>query len=457
MDRVLEYLRSHQDRFVEELCEYIAIPSVSAQSAHAGDMERAAGWVAGHCRRIGLEAAVERTPGNPVVVARTPGAGEGDRPVYLVYGHYDVQPPDPLDKWISPPFEPRIENGSLYGRGANDNKGQHFAHLKAVEAYLRTGTPLPCGIVFLLEGEEEVGSGHMAGFLRERREDLRAEGVVISDNGMPGLDHPALTYGLRGVAACEVLLTGPDRDLHSGIYGGAVDNPAMVLCQMLGALRAADGSIDVPGFHDGILPLEEEERRSLARFPMSGDGLRRSVGAPALFGEEGYTCYERVSVRPTLEINGLTSGYQGEGTKTIVPSWARAKLTCRLVPEQDPARTLEAVRRRLESLRPPTVSMEFEPGHSGEAYLADYRGPRSRAALRALERAFGRKPVLMREGGSIPIVNDFKRSLGLDTLLLGLGLPDDNTHSPNEKISLEAFRRGTAMSAWLWQELAGTG
>ena len=454
MDNILRYLEEHRERFIEELREYVSIPSVSAQSRHRRDMARASEWVADHCRRIGLEVTLHETPGNPVVVATTRRDGRRGPPHYLIYGHYDVQPPEPLELWRTPPFEPVVRGDDLCGRGASDNKGQHFAHLKAVEAYLATGTEPPCEITFLLEGEEEVGSEHLPRFLDEKRDMLTGEGVVISDTGMPGPDHPALTYSLRGVAACEVHLTGPNRDLHSGIFGGAVDNPAMVLCQMLGALRAPDGSVAVPGFHDGIEPLEESERRALSRLPESAEALRRDLEVGALFGEEGYTFIEQRGARPTLEINGLTSGYQGEGSKTIIPSRASAKLTCRLVPHQDPARVLDALRRRLESLRPPSVRLEFVPGHVGDAYRTDPAGPRVRAALEALRRAFGREPVCLRDGGSIPIVNDFKRVLGMDTLLLGLGLPDDNTHSPNEKFSLHAFRCGMAMSAWLWQELA---
>ncbi len=453
MKKVLDYLSRHQKRFVQELCEFIAIPSVSAQSERRADLNRASDWLAQHCRNIGLRVKQHRTPGNPVVTATTRERPGNNRPHYLVYGHYDVQPAEPLALWKTPPFEPVVAGDSLFGRGASDNKGQHFAHLKAVEAYLATDTPLPCDITFLLEGEEEVGSEHLGTFLRAERKNLTAAGVVISDNGMPSLKHPALTYGLRGVAAFEVHLEGPNRDLHSGIYGGAVENPAMALCRLLGSLRRADGRIAIPGFYDGVVSLTQSERRQLARYPESEASLKRQLGVRELFGERGFSAVEQRVARPTLEINGLTSGYQGEGSKTIVPSRASAKVTCRLVPHQEPKRILRAVKQHLRKLCPQSVRLVFEPGHAGEAYLANPSGPQAGAAQRALERAFGRRPILMREGGSIPIVTEFRQILKIDTLLLGLGLPDDNVHSPNEKVSLTALRKGMDMSAWLWQEL----
>lgn len=453
MKNVLDYLSRHQERFVQELCEFIAIPSVSAQSERREDLRRASDWLARHCQNIGLHVEVHPTPGNPIVVATTRKNRKENRPHYLVYGHYDVQPEEPMHLWKTPPFHPVIQGDSLFGRGASDNKGQHFAHLKAVQAYLATNTPLPCDVTFLLEGEEEVGSEHLGTFLRSQRRNLAAKGVVISDNGMPSLKHPALTYGLRGVAACEIRLVGPNRDLHSGIYGGAVENPAMALCRLLGSLRRSTGRIAVPGFYEGVKPLPRSERRQLARYPESEASLKRRLGVRELFGEKGFAAIERRTARPTLEINGLTSGYQGEGSKTIVPSQASAKLTCRLVPHQKPKHVLRAVEKHLRKLCPKSIQLVFEPGHSGEAYLADPNGPQAGAAQRALKRAFGREPILMREGGSIPIVTEFQRILKIDTLLLGLGLPEDNVHSPNEKVSLTALRKGMDMSAWLWQEL----
>jgi acetylornithine deacetylase/succinyl-diaminopimelate desuccinylase-like protein len=451
---VLDYLKQHQSRFVDELCDYVRFPSVSAQPQHREDVARCADWVAQQCKQIGLETQVCPTEGHPIVLARTPHvSGGGRRPGFLVYGHYDVQPPEPFELWKTPPFEPRLEGGALYARGASDNKGQNLAHLKAVEAYFKTGTPLPCDLVFVVEGEEEVGSRSLAGFLQTHQEELRCDAVVISDTGMPGKKYPALTYGLRGIAAFEIILRGPSRDLHSGIFGGTVDNPAMALAQLLAKLRDRNGRVAIPGFYDDVEPLTKFERRQFARLPFGVRDYQKLVGVPKLFGEKNYTPFEQRAARPTFEINGLTSGYQGEGSKTIIPAWARAKITVRLVPNQDPARIIKLVRQHLKKLCPPTVTLEIESGHGAEPYVVSPTSPHAQAALRALKSAFGHEPVLLREGGSIPIVNAFKKILGADTLLLGLALPDDNAHSPNEKFDLDCFARGGVMAAQLWQEL----
>lgn len=454
MQAVLDYLRENQARFVRELCEYLRFPSVSAQPQHRADTGSCARWLLGHCRQIGLEAELHSTPGNPILVAKTP-ARPGKRPRFLVYGHYDVQPPEPLELWKSPPFTPRLEGDSLFARGASDNKGQHLVHLKAVEAFLHTGTELPCDLVFLIEGEEEVGSESLAPFLRTHRDELCCDAVVISDNGIPSLEHPALTYGLRGITAVEVRVDGPSRDLHSGLFGGTLDNPAMALCQLLAKLRDKNGRVAIPGFYDDVVPLTAYERKQLSRLPHRDAEYRKFLGVPALFGERGFTSNERRMARPTVEINGLTSGYQGEGSKTIVPAWASAKLTFRLVPDQSPEKMQRLIVRHLKKIAPPTARVTVTPGHSGPPYLCDPSGEAAQAALRALEGAFGRRPALMREGGSIPIVAQFKRALGADTLLLGLALPDDNAHSPNEKFDLRCFAAGMKMSALLWRELAG--
>jgi acetylornithine deacetylase/succinyl-diaminopimelate desuccinylase-like protein len=454
MQTVFDYLKEHEARFVQELCDYVRFPSVSAQPQHKPDVAACAEWTRQHCERIGLEARLCPTAGNPVIVARTPKSGAPGRPHFMVYGHYDVQPPEPLDLWKSPPFEPRVENGAVFGRGASDNKGQHLAHLNAVEAYLATGTPLPCDLTFVIEGEEEVGSKSLGDFLKQNAAALRCDAVVISDNGIPSPKHPALTYALRGITAVEVELQGPSRDLHSGIFGGCVDNPAMALAQLLAKLRDKHGRVAVPGFYDDVVPLTAYERKQMARLPHGDAALRKFLGVPALFGERGYTSTEQRSARPTIEINGLTSGYQGEGSKTIVPSWARAKITCRLVPNQKPAKVRKLLIDHLRRICPPTVRLKVAGGHGGEPYLFSPDSAQARAALRALKSAFGYEPVLMREGGSIPIVTDFKKILGADTLLLGLALPDDNPHSPNEKFDLECFRRGMRLGAHLWQELA---
>lgn len=455
MQNVFKYLGDHEERFIDELCAYTRFPSVSAQTQHSGDVLACAKWLTQHCEQLGLRAELCETEGHPVVMAttRSGSGGKSAKPHFVVYGHYDVQPAEPFELWKSPPFEPRREGRSLYARGASDNKGQNLAHLKAVEAYLRTGTELPCDLTFVIEGEEEVGSKSLGKFLKQRKRELRCEAVVISDTGIPDKKHPALTYALRGIAAFEIILHGPNRDLHSGLFGGSLDNPAMALSQMLAGLRDRRGRVAVPGFYDDVAPLSAFERKELARLPYNEKAYQKFLGVPQLFGERGYTATEQKTSRPTLEINGLTSGYQGEGSKTIIPSWARAKITCRLVANQDPRKIIQRVRAHLEAICPPTVRMEIRSGHGAEPYLVSPKGRYVTAALRALETGFGAKPLLMREGGSIPIVTDFKKTLGVDTLLLGLGLPDDNAHSPNEKFDLDCFANGMRMGAALWQEL----
>ncbi|HUE37779.1 MAG TPA: dipeptidase, partial [Candidatus Acidoferrum sp.] len=457
MQKVLDYLKHNQSRFVDELCEFIRFPSVSAQTQHKTDLQACAQWLARHCASIGLDAQVCATAGHPIVLAKTrpvPAHTDGKRrPHFLVYGHYDVQPPEPLELWHSPPFEARIEGRSLFARGSTDNKGQIFAHLKAVEAYLKTGTPLPCDLTFVIEGEEEVGGKNLTEFLKTRRKELHCDAVIVSDTGMPDKEHPALGYGLRGIVAFEIVLKGPSRDLHSGIFGGAIENPAMALSVLLSKMRDKNGRIAVPHFYDGVAPLSAYERKQFKRLPYRDSELVKLLGVKKLFGERGFTATEQRTARPTIEINGLTSGYQGEGSKTIIPAWARAKITCRLVPNQKPAKIYKIVCDYIKKICPPTVRLEIEEGHGADPYFVSPTGAHAQAALRALRAAFGREPVLLREGGSIPIVNDFKKVLGVDTLLLGLGLPDDNAHSPNEKYDLDNFENGQRMSALLWQEI----
>jgi len=453
MKLVLDYLRKNQKRFIAELCDYVRFPSVSAQIEHAPDMQACAGWLVAHCKALGLDAKLCPTGGHPVVVAKTPRQAGSHKPHFVVYGHYDVQPPEPFELWKTPPFEPRIVGRSMIARGASDNKGQNFAHLKAVEAYLKTGTPLPCDITFVIEGEEEVGSTSLETFLKQNRATLQCEAVVVSDTGLPEKKLPALTVALRGIAALEIIVRGPSRDLHSGIFGGSLENPAMALSQLLAQMRDENGRITIPGFYDDVQPLSAYERKEMARLPYNERDYKKFLGVQELFGERGFTATEQFSARPTFEINGLTSGYQGEGSKTIIPAWARAKITMRLVPDQNPKKIIEATRRYLQKLCPPTVKLEIQSGHGAEPYLVSPTSPQAKAALRALKSAFGAEPVVMREGGSIPIVNQFKKYLNADTLLLGLALPDDNAHSPNEKFDLDMFAKGQLMSAQLWQEL----
>ena len=454
MKQLKKYIDTNRQRFIAELIEYLRFPSVSAQSAHNKDMAACARWLANHARSLGLKPRVYKSGGHPIVTIATPRKRNSTRPHFLVYGHYDVQPPEPLELWDSPPFEPTLRGRNLFARGASDNKGQHFAHLKAVEAYLKTDTELPCDLTFVVEGEEEVGGEALVGFLKQNKRELKCDGVVVSDTGMPDLKHPALTYALRGVAALEVKLTGPDRDLHSGIYGGSVENPAMALSKLLGRMINKNGSINLPGFYDDVVKLTAYERRQLARVPYSEAKYKKLLGVKALFGEKGFTPNEQRCARPTFEINGLTSGYQGEGSKTIVPSSASAKITMRLVPNQNPQKILRLVARQLKALCPQTMRIEVELGHAADPYIVSPTGPLAKASLKSLKAAFGHEPVLLREGGSIPIVEHFARILKVNTYLLGLALPDDNLHSPNEKIDLEVFMRGIWMSANLWTNLA---
>lgn len=473
---VHSYLKKEYPRFLEELKGYVSLTSISAQGDKK-EIQKCANWLLTHCRHIGLSAKLYSTAGNPILVATTKtveppplkaisplsrliggqarGRGKKERPHYLVYGHYDVQPPEPLELWKTPPFTPTVRAGKLFARGASDNKGQHFAHLKAVEAYLKTGTPLPCNITFVIEGEEEVGSSNLSLFLRANKKILRADGVVISDTSMPSLTTPAITYALRGIAALEITLRGSDRDVHSGSYGGSIENPAMALSHLLATLRdKKTGKILVRRFYDGVCALAPKERKGLRHGSEADpEAYRAFLKVPCLFGEKGFSHIEHTTTRPTIEINGLTSGYQGAGSKTIVPSFARAKITMRLVPNQNPRAVIKAITVHLKKHCPKSVTLEIKGGHGAEPYLFPPASGATRAVARAAKRVFGREPVLIREGGSIPVVTDFKKILGLDSILIGLALPDDNAHSPNEKFELANFKRGMALSAELWKEL----
>ena len=452
MEQVLRYLQENRSRFVQELIEYVRIPSVSAQPAHKEDMQRCARWIAQKATSAGLTTQIFPTRGHPVVLART--TRRRGRPHFMVYGHYDVQPAEPFELWKSPPFEPRLEGRFLYGRGASDNKGQHFAHLRALEAYLQTGAELPCDISLLIEGEEEVGSNNLVDFLKKHRRELDVDAVVISDTGTPSVKQPAVTYSLRGIIALEIIVRGPSRDLHSGIFGGSVDNPALVLSQMLAQVRDKNGKITIPGFYDDVRALTPKERREMAKLKFDQAQYAKFLGVPRLFGEKGFTPNEQRSARPTFEINGLTSGYQGDGSKTIVPSWARAKVTCRLVANQKPEKIRKAVESFFKRIAPPTVRVDVRGGHGGEPYMLDPESPMVEAARAALRKSFKADAILLREGGSIPIVNEFRAILGVDTLMIGLALPEDNAHSPNERFSLDCFEKGMLMSAHLWPQLS---
>ena len=445
------YLQQYRTRFLAELQQLIRFPSVSGQPAHRGDVRACAAWLAQHFRRIGLRTTVHPTAGHPIVEAVSPPVA--GRPTVLIYGHYDVQPPEPLELWHTPPFTPTVRAGKLFARGASDNKGQFFAHVKAVEALLATQQPLPVNVRFLIEGEEEIGSGALIKFVKQQARRLRADYVVISDTGMFAKGWPTLTYATRGIAAFEVRVDGPNRDLHSGVFGGSLANPALVLAQMLAGCVDSKGRVTIPGFYDDVNPLTKKERRAWRQIALSDRRYATELGVPALTGEAGYTTLERRWGRPTFEINGLTSGYQGDGGKTIVPAWASAKLTCRLVPGQSPKRIDQLVVKHLRRLAPKSVRLSIDAGHYSPPFLTPIDGPGARAALAALETAFGRPPVCIREGGTIHILDNFRRQLRGEVLVVGLGQTDDNWHSPNEKMELSNFYRGIAMSVELLRRL----
>jgi succinyl-diaminopimelate desuccinylase len=430
----------------------LRIESVSADSRHARDVQRAAEWMAARFQKMGFATELIETAGHPLVFAESPPLP--GKPVALVYGHYDVQPPDPLAEWITPPFEPSIRHGNIYARGATDDKGQMLTHVKSVEAWTKGVGKLPLQVKFLIEGEEEVGSANLEPYVARNRERLACDCVVISDccQFAPGV--PAITYGLRGIAYYELKLTGPRQDLHSGTFGGGVTNPAGALVEMLAALKDRHGRIQVPGFYDDVVELADAERRQFDDLPFDEAKFMRQLGVSGLTGETGYTSLERRWIRPTCDINGLTSGYQGEGAKTVLPARASAKFSFRLVPNQDPAKISRSLQEFLEVRLPPGIQMELVDHHGAPGVVVPLESPYIRAAAAAIEAGFGRPPVFIREGGSIPIVNTFARELDADVLLLGWGQNDDNTHSPNEKFSLEDYQRGIRASAYLWQQLA---
>jgi succinyl-diaminopimelate desuccinylase len=379
------------------------------------------------------------------------------KPIVLVYGHYDVQPADPLDQWVTPPFEPTRRDGNLYARGATDDKGQLLTHVKSVQAWLETQKKLPLQVKFLIEGEEEVGSENLEKFVREQRDKLACDVLVISDMSQFAPGQPAVTYGLRGITCFELRLTGPKQDLHSGTFGGSVSNPAVALTGMLAALVDDHGRVQIPGFYDDVVPLSDREREQLASLPFDQRSFMEQLGVTELAGERGYSTLERRWARPTFDINGLTAGYQGEGSKTIIPSRATAKFSLRMVPRQDPAKITEALRSLLEERCPPGIRLELVSQHGSPGFVIDPTQPAVSAAVRAIEKGFGRSPVFIREGGSVPVVVTMGEVLNADCLLLGWGQNDDNTHSPNEKFCLADFHRGIKSSAYLWYELSRIG
>ncbi len=449
-----EYAQSHGEAFVEELKSFLRIPSVSTDPAYREGIRRAAGMLRQRLLEAGFERAeIIPTEGHPVVYAEWMAAGE-EAPTVLVYGHYDVQPPDPLELWETPPFEPTVRGDYLYARGVADDKGQLYTHLKAAEACYRTRGRPPVNLKCLFEGEEEIGSVHLEPFIREHRDLLAADVAVISDSHILRPDLPAILYGLRGLAYVEITVSGPAHDLHSGSYGGAVHNPLHALAAMIAALHDEEGRITVPGFYDKVRPLTEEEREELARIPFDREAWLKETGVPTDWGEPGYTIIERTSARPTLDLNGMWGGYTGEGAKTIIPARAHAKISMRLVPDQEPEEIARLLLDYLQAIAPPTVRVEGRVLHGAPPALIERHSPAMEAASRAYEFGFGKRPVLMREGGSIPVVTTFQQELGLQPVLMGFGLPDDGIHAPNERFYLPNFYRGIQTVLAFWEALA---
>ncbi|MEO5817343.1 MAG: dipeptidase, partial [Gemmatimonadaceae bacterium] len=444
-----QFLTANDERIRAELFEFLRIPSVSARSEHDADTARAAEWTANSLRAAGLEATVHSTAGHPVVLGEWRGAPAG-APTVLIYGHYDVQPAEPLDLWTSPPFEPTVRDGRLYARGSVDDKGQLFLHVKALEAHLGARGKLPINVIVLAEGEEEVGSEHLAPFIEANADRLKCDAVVISDSAMfaPGL--PSILSSLRGMAYFQIDVQGPAQDLHSGSYGGAVENPAMALARILATLHDVDGRIAIPGFYDTVGEWPAAVREQMRGLPFDEETFRAEVGAPALGGEKGYTVLERLWTRPTCEVNGLLSGYTGEGAKTVLPAKAMAKVSCRLVPDQDPAEIERLMKAHVQHVAPAGVNVTVTHLHGGRPWRAELNGPLFDAARRSLAAAFGREPVITGEGGSIPVVGDFERILGAPVLLVGFGLPGENAHAPDEWMSMENFTKGMRAIAMLW-------
>ena len=453
---VIDFINTNRDRYLEELTQYLAIPSVSALAEHAGDMRRCADWTADHLRVIGLQnVRVIDTPGHPVVYGdwlNAPGA-----PTVLFYGHYDVQPVDPLDLWTSPPFEATVRDNELFARGATDDKGQLFVHVKAIEAHLgQTGT-LPINVRIVFEGEEEIGSPNLEPFIRDHRDELACDVVVVSDTGMFDKGVPSICYGLRGLSYFQIDLRGTTTDLHSGSFGGAVANPGFVLAQVLSQMKDRGGHVKIPGFYDDVRALTEREREEFKRLPFNEKQYRKNLGAPKLHGETGFSTLERTWARPTFEVNGLLSGFTGEGAKTVIPATAMAKISMRLVPNQDPDKIAALFEAYVKKVTPKSVELKVTRMHGGKPWMTELDNVYVRAAARAIELGFNRTPVYTREGGSIPVVSTFQSELNAPTVLFGLGLPDENAHAPNEKLDLGNFYGGIIAAAYLYEEIGKTG
>lgn len=437
---VQSYIQSNQDRFLSELFELLRIPSVSADSRHKGDVRKAAEYVAQKLKEAGAESVqLMETKGHPIVFGEK--IVDAAKPTVLVYGHYDVQPPDPLDLWKTPPFEPIVRDGKIYARGACDDKGQFYMHIKAFEIMMKHKL-LSCNVKFMIEGEEEVGSDNLGTFVKENKAKLNADVILISDTSLISLDQPSITAGLRGLSYMEVEVTGPNRDLHSGVYGGAVANPANVLSKMIASLHDENGRVTIPGFYDQVVELSTADREALNKAPFDLNEYRKELGIEEIQGEEGYTTLERTGTRPTLDVNGIWGGYTGEGAKTVLPSKASAKISMRLVPNQRPDEITALFTKHFLSIAPTSVKIKVTAHHGGEPAVTPTDSKAFRAAASAFEEVWGKTPIPTRDGGSIPIVALFKKELGLDTVLMGFGLDTDALHSPNEHYGIKNFLIG---------------
>ncbi len=437
---IKEYIEQNKDRFVFELFGLIRIPSISSEAEHKDDMFKAAEYWKNKLRDAGAEnCEVFPTEGNPVVFAEK--IIDPALPTILVYGHYDVMPVDPVDLWVSPPFMPEVRNNLIYARGADDDKGQAFIHAKAFEAMVKTDA-LPCNVKFMIEGEEEIGSPSLGEFLKQNRDKLKSDIILVSDTSMVSLDCPSITVGLRGLAYMEVEVTGPNKDLHSGIYGGAVSNPVNALAKMISSLTSDDGMITIPGFYDDVQIIGDEERAEMAKEPFNEEEYKRSLEVDALYGEQGYSTKERTGIRPSLDVNGIWGGYTGEGTKTVLPSKAYAKISMRLVPDQDHMKIARLFEDHLKTICPPWIKVNVKFLHGGQGYVSPIDTIGYKAASKAIVKTFGKKPVPVRSGGSIPIIPQFEEILGVKSILMGFGLATDDAHSPNEHFPLENFFKG---------------
>jgi acetylornithine deacetylase/succinyl-diaminopimelate desuccinylase-like protein len=442
LNAAVQYAASHRDSFLTELKEFLALPSVSALPDHQPDMQRTAQWLVDQFTTIGLHhAKINPTSGHPVVTAEWLEAGP-DKPTVLIYGHYDVQPVDPIELWHSDPFKAEVRDNYLYGRGTSDDKGQTFIHAKTLESFFKTSGKLPVNVKLIIEGEEEIGGPSLDTFIEQHQEQLKADVAVISDTHMLRPDLPCLIYALRGLCYIQVEVTGPARDLHSGQYGGAVYNPIQALTEMLASLKDHNGRITVPGFYDKVVPIGEAERQLLACSPFSEAEFMQDAGVKGVWGEAGYTTKEQVTARPSLEFNGIWGGFTGEGPKTVLPAKAYAKISCRLVANQDHLEIAELLQERLKRIAPPQVTVEVMRLHGGHGALINLDSKYMRAAGKVLQEVFGNAPVYEREGGSIPVVATFQKVLGIDSIMLGFGLPDDGLHSPNERFYLPNFYNG---------------